>query len=409
MIIAQFKNISKWLIVLILFMSIPAFVAAQQNVDQQLAGIDEKVDTILFKQRNIKQRLDKYDAFSKEAERWFKRFENVEKEIFDVQQKVSSENYTTYEKDQILSRLNQLKKEQASINHPPSGININGNQISDLTTLQSTLIQVGRKIKELKNQYNELAQQLNNLDIDRDRLVAQSNADSNAILESNNKRFKILEERYNDIVNDIENEQIWCEQEYRLIDGAFEPLAPICRDRRQVIRDLVVISREEAKASGLPLDPKVLADRIAREEKASYEAKDFLRNKVLPVIRAEAAQIQKENQANTQKVFEIAGCWKLSGDPYDVPVLDIRPLNSGGYDGIITSPGYLAYQTGHRLFTVARINATTFDGTEFSFKTDPQTNREVVTRIALRLIVDPSGRTIGYRTRDDIATLSSCR
>jgi hypothetical protein len=333
----------------------------------------------------------------------------VGKKISDVQQRINNKNYTPYEKDQLQSQLKQLKQDQAAINHPPSGINIKGNYIPDLTTLESTLIQIGKKIKELKEQYNELAQQLNNIDIDRDRLVAESNAESNIILQSNNKRFKILEERYNDIVHDIENEQIWCAQDVKLIDDTFKPQMPICRDRRQFIRQLVVISREEAKATGASLNPEILANRIRQTEAASNKVKDILRNEILPDIRAEAAQLQNDTQANTKKIYEIAGCWELTGDPYDVPKIDIRSLNSIEYEGILTSPGYLGYETGHRLFSVARINATTFDGTEFSFKIDPQTNNEVITRIALRLIVDPSGRSIGYRTRDDIASMLPCR
>ena len=46
-----------------------------------------------------------YDAFVKEAESWFKRFEGVEKKISDVQQRINNKNYAPYEKDQLQSQL----------------------------------------------------------------------------------------------------------------------------------------------------------------------------------------------------------------------------------------------------------------------------------------------------------------
>ncbi len=127
--------------------------------------------------------------------------------------------------------------------------------------------------------------------------------------------------------------------------------------------------------------------------------------------REEIKSIEQQYEAafeiymNKENIIDMdpSGCWVIAIGTGRRPQINIVKNAYGEFDAFITDPGPLNYKRGKRLFTMARINASTFEGTEYSFD-----KSGAETRIPLRIIINKKSNSGEYRTRDNLLTLLRC-
>jgi len=150
-------------------------------------------------------------------------------------------------------------------------------------------------------------------------------------------------------------------------------------------------------------DQQELNTRIRKVQEQSDELKKAVKGGLIPQLEREIADLQVKMGQLERIQQDIAGCWTILLGARDFPTLNVVHNDGGDFEGVIIDRGRLAHiRPGHRLFSVARINATTYDGTEHTFSQDGQP-----TRIPLRLVVSSDFVSMSYRS-DQVLSLRRC-
>jgi len=369
--------------------------------DQDIARMDAAIDRVLIRQRANRQARGLIDDFASAASAWFQSIDHNGKEIADIQRQIRERNYSTMNDSQLHSALQNLQNERAAIVSPPGGRMVEGRRYESLQQLQNAMSPKANELIALNKEYDTLSRELRTLDAERDRLVDAQRA-HNAL---DKKLLNELKTRYNETAKDMNDKEKWCERSYVFLENKAIPGPAICTDRRLMLLAIVDAYKKKLKKTGGPVDRQALASLIKGAQEISNEVKQAMRQEILPGLKGKITRLQALQKKQNRPMVELAGCWLLlqPGGGGQPAVLNITRNQAGDYLATISNSGWIGLPGGHILFSVARINENTFDGTEYSI-----INKRG-TQTALRVVVGRTRKSASYRTRDDMVTLVPCQ
>lgn len=408
-VLKQFKII---LFAFIIISLLPISVFGQNywgpSFKESINKIDEKIHNLIFQRKRNHENQDKINIFVAEAGKWFTASSNIQNKI--NQARGRSGAYSNLNSQRLQQELQKLEQEKNAINGLNGGATIQGVTFYSIGELKSAMTKKSNEIIELINYEEQIKIDLQSLDIERDKYTAEieldDELDQQKILE---EKLDYLEEKKSLNQEDFmrRHEQLkdvnyWCQK--------INKDSPIkCLHRRLYISKLTAhYANQLVTTPGKKYNQNEFAQMIknARDQSntAKQEEKDRMDKKLIKLASIQQQIDVTRKELNKKKIIEIdpSGCWVI---PIGTkrPQINIIKNSYGEYDGIITDPGSSAYKKGKRLFTMARINSTTFEGTEYS-----HSKSGIQTRIPLRVIVKKGIRNADYRTSDDQLTLLPC-
>lgn len=362
--------------------------------------MDAAIDRILIKQRANRQARGLIDNFARAASGWFQLIDHNGKEIADVQRQIRERNFSTMNDSQLQSALQNLLNERAVIVSPPGGRFVEGRRYANIQQLQNAMSPKANELVALNSEYDKLSRELLRLDAERDVLMDEQR-EHNAL---DKKLLDELKTRYNETAKDMDDSNKWCERSYVFLDKEVIPGPAICTDMRLAMLAIVDAYKKKLNKTGDPADQQALANLIKAAQKVSNEVKQEMRQDILPSLKDKITRLQAVQKKQDRPIVDLAGCWLLLQPGGGKPaVLNITKDQAGEYLATISNNGWIELPRGHILFSVARINENTFDGTEYSIIN----NRRSQT--GLRVIVERTRKSASYRTRDDMVTLVPCQ
>jgi len=405
----QIKNSLFYFAVVLL---LPNFIFAQNyypSINDKINGIDMQIRNLISQRKINHENQETINAFVVEGGKWFKAISDIQNKINYA--KSRSGDYSTFNKKDLLKEIQNLEQQKKEINSLNGGVTINRRTYNSINELQDALTEQSLLMVELINDDEKLSNDLQELDIIRDKMVADFETDEKVNqknilwnkLQHLKQKQQFLEEDYNKDSHDIVTPAIWCTKK-----GKNSSLK--CLHRNLYISTLTEVYIKKLDETGKKYDQNELAGMIKNAQKQSEnvkkEAKYMLRERYheLNALQQEIGAIEKKYWEEENNIdIDPSGCWAIAIGTGSRPQINIVKNAYGEFDGIIMDPGPLAYKKGKRLFTIARINSTTFKGTEYS-----HSESGITTRISLRVIVQKGRNSADYRTSDDHLTLLPC-
>lgn len=375
-----------------------------------ISQIDVKIQDLIFQRKSNHAEQDNINNFVAEVGRWFTASSNIQTKI--DQARGRSGDYSTFSNQGIQQEIQKLEQEQIAINGLNGGTIIQGVTYYSIDELRSAMTEKGKEVLQLINDDENLKNDIRSLDMERDRYTAEieysDKEDKRNVLYENmmylEKKKNLYKYDLTRELKDLKDVNYWCARASK--DSPIK-----CLHRKYYLALLVAIyDKQLSDTPGKEYDQNEFAGMIKnvrdRSNKVKKEAQDMIREK-----REEIKSLEQQYEAlyeeyyNVDKLINIdpSGCWVIVIGSGRRPQINIVKNAYGEFDAFITDPGSIKYNRGKKLFTMARINASTFEGTEYSFD-----NSGAETRIPLRIIINKKSNSGEYRTRDDLLTLLRC-
>jgi hypothetical protein len=390
--------------VLALVVLLPTSATAQHNYEDYralISQIDQDVERILRQRKANHQAQQTVDTWMQEAGGWIEEQQWVAGQLLQAKQRTG--HFATMTDSQLQAEVKMLQNKLAAVSQPPQGRNVGGKIYYHLQDIYKQLDGKKKETDGLQSEDHDLTQKLLALDAKRDAYARNAEIDSGWAVEENDKIRNLLQETHDRMAAQVNDPSLWCEQQFYLRNGILSDGPVICRDAKLSIIDLTMRYRNEMIRSGKPFNQAELVEKIKKARDESVETKRFMRDEAIPQLQESIQYAVKVNQQASDPPIELAGCWFLlhpGGRNHAAMTIEKDAYDQ--YTGIITDYGWIGLPKGHVLFRLKRVNATTFDGTEFSIINQQRT------QTPLRIIVDRNRQSAGYRTSDDMITLRPC-
>ncbi len=408
------KQIKRALFTLVIVSLLPISLVGQNSdptYRQLINQIDVKIQDLDTQRKRNHTEQDNIKNFVAEVGRWFTASSNIENEI--NQARTQSGKYSTFSNQRMQQELQKLEQERNAINGLNGGSTIQGITYYSIDELRSAMTEKGKEVLQLINVDEKIKNDIRSLDMERDGYAAEieyiDEEDKRNILYNKMKYLELKKNIYKaDLkreLKDLKDVNYWCARANK--DSPIK-----CLHRKYYLALLVAsYDKQLTDTPGKKYDQNEFVGMIKkvrdRSNKVKKEARDMIREK-----REEIKSIEQQYEAafeiymNKENIIDMdpSGCWVIAIGTGRRPQINIVKNAYGEFDAFITDPGPLDYKKGKRLFTMARINSTTFEGTEYSFN-----NSGGETRIPLRIIINENRSSIEYRTRDELLTLLPCR
>lgn len=366
-----------------------------------IAEIDNEVEhNIRLRKINDREQKD-IDSWTRDASAWIEQQSRLNQAVNRARQHKG--DYATLNRKQLQQEIDDLNARLASVIKPPGGRMVGNKKYYHLEDAYKEMVVKSKELERLQDQEHKLAQKMLDLDARRDELVRKAEKSTGKFIKENTKLLAYLKKVRTRRIEQVNNPDIWCEQQYYLKDGITSPGPFICRDRKMVMIHLAQKYRAELIRTGKPFRAEELASMVKEAQENSNRTKATLKNKAIPFVENAIYESEQLAQEAEIRVMDPTGCWFmwLPGSNRKA-VIHISLKNKTWYEGQIVDHGWLDLPNGHILFKVSRLNPTTFEGTEYSIIK----NKRTQTR--LRLIVDQDRKYITYRTEDDMVSLTQC-
>jgi hypothetical protein len=407
--------LQKTLFTLTMLLLIPFTIEAQYygpSYDEKINKVDMKIQNLMFQRKTNRAEQDKINNFVAEAGKWFASYSNIQNKI--NQAKRGSGDYSTFTNQRLQQILQELEQEKKAIHGLNGGATIQGKTFDSIDKLQSELTGKSEDAITLVNEDEKIGIDIQSADMERDQYVAglqeSEILDKKDLLEEQwtnlNKKKMKHQLDYNYYAEMLNNDNFWCAE-------ARDKSHIKCIDSRlYIIKYTKMYSERLKEGINKKISRKELIEMIMQAKEKSdivkQKAHDMQRKRKKKLLSLQKQMTSIEQQLYSTKIktnqIDPSGCWVIVIGKGRRPEIRIKENANGEYDAYIIDPGPLNYKRGKRLFTMARINASTFEGTEFSYSDSGRT-----TRIAVRLIITKNRNSIEYRTRDDLLTLMPCR
>ena len=377
---------------------------AQYNYEDYrtfISQIDQDVERILRQRKANHQAQHTVDTWMQEAGGWVEEQQWVAGQLLQAKQRTG--HFATMTDSQLRTEVKMLQNKLTTVSQPPQGRKVGGKTYYNLKDIYTQLGSKKRETDDLQSEDHDLIQKLLALDAKRDEYARSAERDSGRKVQENEKILNLLQETHDRFVAQVNDPSLWCEQQFYLKDGILSDGPVICRDAKMSIIDLTVRYSMEKKRTGQPINQKELANKIKKARDESVQTKKFMREEAIPQLQESIQYSEQVHQKAANPPIELAGCWLLlhpGGSNH--AAMNIAKDDYGNYTGTIIDYGWVGLPKGHVLFRLKRVNATTFDGTEFSIINQQRT------QTPLRIIVDRNRKSAGYRTSDETLTLMPC-
>ena len=407
----QFKNL---LFTFVIASLIPISLVGQDRYSTQHAidQVDVKIQNTISQRKANHENQEKINAFVNETDKWVKASSDIQNKI--NQARSHSGNYSSFNSNQLQQEIQNLEQQKKAINSLNGGITVDWKRYNSISELKNGLTEKSQEIVKLINEDEKLKKKLHSLDIERDSYVKDGETDERTNkknllwnkIQYLKRKLPSLKGDYNKASQDKINPAMWCVKKDN--NSSLK-----CLHRNLYIEALTKGYVKSLDRDGKTYDPNELATLIKNAQRQSNavkeEAKYMLREWHQAILSVEREIATLENRYWEEKEEDIdidpSGCWVIVIGKDNYPKIRIEENLFGEYIAKLTDPGSLHenYKRGKILFNISRINATTFEGTEYSFSKSGAT-----TRIPLRIIIQKDRRGIQYRTSDDILNLRPC-
>lgn len=391
----------KTLSFLIILLLIPLFIIGQSNEAQHIQNLDYRIQDLISKRKTNRAEQDKINTFSTQAVSWIKSYTNIQTKI--QQAKERSGDYYSFSREQMEDELQQLEQQRNAIYNLNGGTIIQGTLYNSIDKLQNAFTEKGKEIINLVNEDESISISIREADIERDKIMSQlekdnvihNKLDSETWRQSLENKAELLQETIDRDIDFINDPNYIC--------GVTKANVPLkCIHKELFIPAFTEAYIKKMYDSGKEYDKNELIKLVKTVKENSMMVKE-LRKKTLQEkinqVREIHAQLSKESIS-----IDPSGCWVIPIGT-DRPMVNIRENTYGEYVAKVTKRGALHEKyTDKVLFTVSRINTTTFEGTEYNYSD----TGKLIKRIPLRLIIHKNRSGIDYRTSDDILTLRPC-
>ena len=366
-----------------------------------IAEIDNEVaHNIRLRKINDEQQKE-IDIWTKDASAWIEQQNRLSQAVNRARQRKG--DYATLNRKQLQQEIDDLNNRLISVIKPPGGRMLGNKKYYHIEDAYKEMVVKSKELERLQDQEHKFAQKMLELDARRDELVRKAEKSTGKFIKENRKLLAYLKKVRNRRIEQVNNPDTWCEQQYYLKDGITSPGPFICRDRKMVLIHLAQKYRAELRRTGKPFKAEELAAKVREVQENSNQTKATLKNKAIPFIENAIYESEQLAEAAEIPAIDPSGCWFmwLPGSNRKA-VIHIKLKDNAGYEGQIVDHGWLDLPDSHILFKADRINATTFEGTEYSII------KNIRTRTRLRLIIDKGRHTITYRTEDDMVSMTPC-
>lgn len=367
-----------------------------------IAEVDRKIDSNIRKQQINQQEQNEINAWTQQASSWIAEQERLNRLIINAKQR--SGDYSTLNSQQLNSEIENLTRQLSSVIKPPGGKVIGNKRYSHLQEIYSDMIAKSEALEDLQQKEHDLQQSVLVLDTKREELVRQAKQNAQEFIRENNKLLAHMKNARNRRIEQVNSPHIWCEQQFTLKHGVLGEGPVVCRDRKMALIHLAHRYRAEMIRTGKPYSEEEMKKKIREVEKESSETKKFIKTKLIPVLNEAIDETEKLNRDVPEvTLVDPTGCWFMwLPNNNKKATLHIKHQGNSSYLGKVIDYGWLDLPNGHVLFNVERLNANTFEGTEYSVFNNQKT------RTPLRLIVNKMRNHITYRTQHDMVTMSPC-
>jgi len=395
------KNVLFTLVVLSL---LPISVMGQNDQSyeaQQIQILDFRIQNLISQRKMNRAEQDKINEFCVQAATWIDSYTKIQAKIQQAKGK-SGDDYS-FSREQLEEELQQLEQQRNAIYSLNGGTTIQGTLYNSIDQLQNTFAKKGKEIITLVNEDESISIAIRAADIKRDKFMSQlekgnvihSKQGSETWRQSLEYKVELLQETINrdrDFINDP-----------NFICGVTKANVPL----KCIHKDLFIPAFTEAYIkksydSDKAYDKNELIKLVKTAKENSMMVKE-LRKRALEEKINQIVEIHSQSSKESVSL-DPSGCWTIPlGN--NRSEIDIQENIFGEFIGKITKRGSLHKNYEEKnLFTITRINTTTFEGTEYTYSR----KGEIVKRIPLRIIIQINRSGIDYRTADDILTLRPC-
>lgn len=396
-------------VLLTIFILLPISAQADdtQYFDKQevhISEIDNEIERVLRRRKVLTQEIKEIHNWSQQLSNWLGEQEKTTQALNQAKQ--NKGDYGTMRRDQLQDEIDSLEARLEKINNPPGGKRIGNNFYYSLNDAYNDISMQSEHLHVLHKQDFEYNQQLSVLDTKRDDFVRRAQESTGTFIKENKPFLDHLRNVREQRIREANDPLTWCEQHVIEEPNSGLPhMGPVvCQDRKQTLIFMVHKYREEIIKTGEPYSEVAIKKMIRDLEAESERTKRLMRKRLIPQLEEAIAQAEIDLK-DAQKAQNInpVGCWFMwLPSSNRKAIISIRDDRNPGYEGKISEHGWLNLPNGHVLFKVDRINAATFEGTEYSIF-----NRKK-TWTALRLIIDENRNNMTYRTKDDMVNLTPC-
>ena len=389
------------------------FLSVGQNfyssAKDDINHIDIEINDLIASSKTNQENQEVINAFVAKTGKWFKASSDIKNKINKAKNR--SGDYSTFSNQNLLQEIQNLEQQQKTINNLNGGITINRITYNSINDLKNGLSEQSLLMVELINEKETINNKLRSLDLRRDRIVADLEKDERTnqkdILWSKlnylKQKIEYLEEDYNKDAQDLDSPAIWCTKKFK--NSSLK-----CLNRKLYISALTEVYIKKINKSGKEYDPNELANLIKNAQKQSNAVKEEAKYMMNERYDQLIAMVREKKILESKLLEEVninidpSGCWVIPVGT-NRPQLNIYKKTNGEFVAKINKLGSLHEKyLGKVFFTVSRINATTFEGTEYNYSE----SGKLIKRIPLRIIVNQNRSGLDYRTSDDILTLLPC-
>ena len=408
------KKIKTILFTFVIASLLPLSLVGQDHGTTQYAisQVDVKIRNTISQRKTNHENQEKINAFVNETAKWFKASSDIQNKI--NQAKSGTGDYSTFNTQNLQQEIQNLEQQQKSIKSLNGGVTIDMKIYNSINELKNGLTDRSQEMVQLINEDEKLKNNLQTLDIERDKYVTDAEYDESTDqknllwnkIQYLKKKLQSNFEDYSRTSRDKVNPAVWCTKKDN--NSSIK-----CMDRKLYIAGLTKAYIDQlALTPGKKYNQNEFANIIKNHQQRSIEVKKeatYMLREWYGLINSMEQEIKAlEKKYWNEEInsdIDPSGCWVIVIGEDEYPKVRIEENIFGEYIAKLTNPGSLHkdYKTGEILFSVSRINATTFDGTEYSFSKSGAT-----TRIPVRIIIQKNRKGIEYRTSDDLLTLRPC-
>jgi hypothetical protein len=382
-----------------ILLPIETVMAETQDADARISAIETRGDQVARQRQQVREEMNKANHFAEITAGWSERLTQAAAEVTALESQKQSGNINIYGNQQLDDQLQFARQKLENIRRLNGGQVIDGIPYRSIGELQEELKQKGREALQLNNDYFQLAEQLNDLDQERDRLVSQALVKEKSLLPWDKFSLKNHQEDLEILQTIVNNDRLW------IIKGLIDVTSVPPHFSLELVISIITNDyfHQLRTIPGKKYDARELAAKIREFRDSSDEIKRMLRDTIIPETISEINELKRRIQRLEAGSPDIQGCWIVLVGSSNYPIITITANQLGDFEAFITKIGQLKfYRQGDRLFSVSRIDDKTYDGTEYSFTAN---GRPI--KVALRLTVSSDGVLINYRS-DAVLELRRC-
>ncbi len=376
--------------------------AETDSLQEQVRALNGRIDQIVERRKEISDKIANTWKFGSEHAQKFNYLNQFDYEIDSILNKQESGKSGLRDSDSQSVKLKELQKKRELLLNTP--VVINGKEYQSFSQLLDAIVKANTDHILLRENYNTLTRQLDDLGRERDMLIAQARGQvqQNLQLENYNRAVEQLREELDIIQTLVDNKEIWLIDDLSVVamtSSSFFPNFP-----RQEAIDAITCKylADLHTTPGKKFNQQELAEKIKQAQSGSKKIKEIIRHRIIPEKTLKINELQARINS-LRPEMEIEGNWVIIIGTENFPIINISNRGAEGYEAVITKVGQLDhFKPGGVLFVVNRTEANIYVGTEYSF-----TESGEKTALPLRLEVNPGGKSLRYRS-DELLTLQRC-